>query len=354
MATKKVAVNLTPERVSLGPGETAEFVATVHNTSDVVEAYSIDVQGIDTAWSRLSVTSLSLFPGDKETVRIQVSPPVSSSAKAGSYPVSVRVISKRDPAIGTIASFILDLGKISDYCLDLSPKRTRGRKGPFQLAITNNGNTVTTYKLEAFDPEDVCEFRFKSDTVAVDPGTTKKTPLVVDPKKKPFTGAPRSFGFSVKATPLEGEPKEVEGELECRALLPKWAVAAIIVAVVAVVGLIVVLVMTAGKTPQLPIDADFELAAGDHQAYTFELNEAVTIQAIAGGSGTGTLQVILLGPDGRERQRVQGAGQVRLNYTVLDSDLRRKGNSLWKLYLVSFAQNATIKGELTVETAENP
>ena len=361
MATKKVNVSLSPERVSLGPGETAEFVATIHNTSDVVEAYSVDVQGIDTAWSKLSVTSLSLFPGDKETVRIQVTPPISSSAKAGSYPVSVRVISKRDPAIGTISSFILDLGKVSDYSLGLLPRKTRGRKGPFQLAITNNGNTVSTYKLEAFDPEGVCEFRFKSDTVAVDPGATKKTPLVVNPKKKPFTGAPRLFGFSVKSTPLEGDPKEVEGELECHALLPKWAVAAITVGVVALLALVVVLIAGRGKVGPLPIPAhDFRVEGNSYACEQFTVHGACTIAVTVKWKGVDVdaLTFVLLGADGMERVRTDGAqaelltatGQrmLKVTYTVLQDEANK--SKPWKFYVANLAETATADVTLGIET----
>ena len=347
MATKKVNVTLTPERVSLGPGETAEFVATIHNTSDVVEAYSVDVQGIDPAWSKLSVTSLSLFPGDKETVRIQVTPPISSSAKAGSYPVSVRVISKRDPAIGTIASFILDLGKISDYNLELLPRKITGRKGSYQLAITNNGNTVSTYKLEAFDPEDVCHFRFKSDTVAVDPGTTKKTPLVVNPKKKPFTGAPKTFDFSVKSMPLEGEPKEVDGELLCRALLPKWAVAAICIGVVALLVLIVVLITTTGGGLALPINKRFQLAHNASKSYVFNASEAQTIVAKVDASSSNRLSLLLRGPNGKERQRQEGSSPLSLSYTITDNDLA--DGTKWRIDVANLSDASRVTGIVHVE-----
>lgn len=341
--SKNIQVSLSPERVSLGPGETAEFVANIHNTSDVVEAYSIDVQGVDPAWSKLSVTSVSLFPGDKETVRIQVTPPVSSQAKAGSYPVSVRVISKRDPAIGTIASFILDLGKVSDYNLDLLPKKTKGRKGPFQLAITNNGNTVSTYKLAAFDTEDVCEFRFKSDTVAVDPGATKKTPVIVNPKKKPFTGAARSFSFSVKATPLEGEPKEVEGELECRALVPKWALAAIVVGVAALLVVLLVLARSGGVKDLSSLTSYPNLGAGGYRAYEFKVTGPGTITASAEWDGAADkLSLVLRGPNLQgeggleDRDRREGQGPLDMTYVVTARDIGA-GNR-WVLYVANISE----------------
>ena len=341
--SKNIQVSLSPERVSLSPGETAEFAAIVQNTSDVVEAYSIDVQGVSPEWSKVSVTSVSLFPGDKETVRVQITPPISSSAKAGSYAVSVRVISKRDPAIGTIASFILDLGKMADYDLDLSPKKARGRKGPFQVAITNNGNITSTYKLEASDPEDRCNFQFKSDTVAVDPGTTKKVSLVVNPKKKPFTGAASAFSFTIKATPLEGEAKEVDGEFECRPLLPRWAVAAIALGLVALIALIVVLIMSGGGVG-LPLNEKLQLGANKYKAYEFKQGDTGTVQASVTWTGADRVSLVLGGPDKLDRDRREGVSPLNITYVITDNDLA--GGKQWVLYVANLSD--TKSADVTV------
>ncbi len=353
---KKVEVSLSPERVSLGPGETAEFVATIHNASEVVEAYSVDVQGIDPAWSKLSVTSLSLFPGDRETVRIQVTPPVSSSAKAGSYPVSVRVISKRDPSIGTIASFILDLGKVSEYSLDLQPRKARGRKGAFQLGITNNGNTVSTYKLSGSDPEELCDFRFRSDTAAVDPGGTKRIPVIVNPRKKPITGAPRRFSFSLKTTPLEGDPKEAEGELECRALVPKWAVAAVMICVLGACAVIAALLLTGHNLAVLPIPAhDFTLAGSSFNCQEFAVDQAATIEASVKWKGADALTLVLVKPNGNECARTQGAEplslsdgrkELTLTYTVPEDEVNP--GQAWKFYVANVAGKGTADVSLAI------
>ena len=334
--SKNIQVSLSPERVSLSPGETAEFAAIVQNTSDVVEAYSIDVQGVNPEWSKLSVTSVSLFPGDKETVRVQITPPISSSAKAGSYAVSVRVISKRDPAIGTIASFILDLGKMANYDLGLSPKKARGRKGPFQVAITNNGNITSTYKLEASDPNDTCNFQFKSDTVAVDPGTTKKVSLVVNPKKKPFTGAASAFSFTIKATPLEGEAKEVDGEFECRPLLPRWAVAAIALGVVALIALIAVLVMSGGGV-SLPVNETLQLGANQYKAYEFTQSDNGTVlTASVIWTGADRVSLVLSGPDKVERYRHEGVSPLKdITYVITTNDL--SSGKQWVLYVANLS-----------------
>lgn len=346
---KNIQVSLSPERVALAPGDTAEFTVVIHNTSDVVEAYSIEVQGITPSWTRLSVSSVSLFPGDKESVLVTINPPVSVASKAGSYAVSVKVASKRDPAVFTSASFILDLGKIAEYELELSPKRLKGRKGPYQVIITNNGNTTSTYKLEATDPDDMCDFRFRSDTVAVEPGATTRMPLTINPRKKPFTGESRPYSFTVTATPVDGEAKTVDGDFECRALVPKWALVVAGLVLIGLIVLIVIMVMTGGGV-DLPVRDKFGLKPGAFQSYEFSVNDTVSIEADVTWTGAAErVSVLLVGPDGLEKSRLEDAGPLNLSYEVTNDDLAASGSWMFYVANLSDAREAEVTLHLRAE-----
>ena len=85
-----IQVTLSTDRVVVSLGEKTEVTAEIHNLSDVVEVFSIEVEGIPSDWYTLSVTSVSLFPGDKETIRLVVAPPVTTAAAAGSDSVAHR------------------------------------------------------------------------------------------------------------------------------------------------------------------------------------------------------------------------------------------------------------------------
>ncbi len=74
-----IEVKLSTEHVVINPGEKAEVTAEVRNAGDVVEVFSVAVEGIESDWYSLSVTSISLFPGDKEAIRLSLAPPLSRS-----------------------------------------------------------------------------------------------------------------------------------------------------------------------------------------------------------------------------------------------------------------------------------
>ena len=212
-----IEVSLTPERVALAPGDTAEFAVVVRNVSDVPEQYSIEVQGIPASWIRLSTPDLSLPPRDKESVLVNINPPASAATEAGSYNVSVKVASRRDQKLSTSIGFQLDLSSASEWDLDLLPKQAKGYREPFHVLIANKGNAAETYKLKAADPDARYDYHFSSESIAVEPGATSKVTLSITLKKGMSAGGSKTTSFSVSASPTNGEAKTVTGLIERRA-----------------------------------------------------------------------------------------------------------------------------------------
>jgi len=199
----KIRVTISPDGLKVSPGESAETTVTIKNASDVVEAYTILLEGIDPSWCTLSVSSLNLFPADQEQVKLTVKPPKTTSGKAGSYNVTVKVVSGRDRTIETSAQLAVEVGRFLLFDVELSPKQARGKKGSYKVIITNSGNVPTTYKLSGDDPEDMYYFDFKHETVVIEPGDTANVPLVVKPRKRLLFGKAKDQGFKIKVTPHE-------------------------------------------------------------------------------------------------------------------------------------------------------
>ena len=256
----KIDVVLSPDKLQVAPGGSAITTATIKNAGDVVEAYSIEVEGIDRQWCSLSVSSVSLFPGDQEKVQLTIQPPKESASRAGAYDVAVKVTSNRDPTLTTTAQLAVQVGRLLSFDLDLSPKKARGGKGSYKVTIANRGNVATTYTLTGQDPEGVCRFDFGQSAVTVEPGATTEVAMVVNSRKRPFTGKAKTYNFTLTATSHAseaGETKSVQGQFECTPRMPTWALAAaaavLVIAVVAV--LVVVLMGGGGGGPKVNISA---------------------------------------------------------------------------------------------------
>jgi hypothetical protein len=136
--------------------------------------------------------------------------------------------------------------------VNVSPKKNRARKGHFQVTINNKENLTNTYQLKASDSEEMCTYNFDTDAVTVEAGATAKVALTVSFKKPLFIGAPKVCNFTVTAITSKMEVKTAEGQLECPALLPVWALASGGLAVVAIIAVVIVVANSGDGSAKSP------------------------------------------------------------------------------------------------------
>ncbi len=144
-----------------------------------------------------------MFPRDQEQGKLTIKPPKICSARTGSYNVIIKVTSAKDSTIETSAQLAVEVGRLLLSDLDLSPKKARGRSGSYKVSIHNTGNVPTTYKLSGDDPEELCRFDFKHETVVIEPCDTAEVPLVVNPRNRLLIEKAKDHGFKTKVTPHE-------------------------------------------------------------------------------------------------------------------------------------------------------
>jgi hypothetical protein len=330
--SEKIGVTLSPERIQVALGESATATVTIKNAGDVVEAYAITVAGMEPQWYSLSVSSISLFPGDQEQVQLTIQPPKESASRGGTYSAFLKVASNRDPTIETTVQLTVEIGRYLLFDVDITPTKARGRKGTYTLTIANQGNVPTTYTFAGQDSEDACRFDFKPSSVAIEPGATAQVPVVVNAKKKPFTGKSKTHRFKITVTShasQAGETRTVEAQFECKALIPAWAIVVGSVAVVAAVALIVVfLVVLAGHAPVISsVTADLTtVGVGSSSTVTCVATDAdgdalTYVWAANGGTISGTGSAV-------SWTAPSAAGEYTVSVTVDDGTGRTAQNSL--------------------------
>lgn len=218
------------------PGQAVEAVLTVQNLGIAVGVFTIEVEGLNASWYRLSTTQVSLFPGDRATATLTLNPPRDSSARAQTYAFKVIVTSQKEPPEETTLDLTLGIRPFYAFALDLLPQRIKGRKGTHKLNIANTGNVELSFNLAGRDPENLCRFAFDPQTPIVAPGATSEVTVTVQ-GKRPLRGASKIYRYTLTATPPDGtaQPIVVPGELEAPPRIASWVPVAVGATVVAVV-----------------------------------------------------------------------------------------------------------------------
>ena len=160
-------VSVTPDQLTIVPAEQAVASIFVQNTSNVVDVFTIEVLGLDESWVELSVNSVALFPGDSATSDLTLRVPRSSNARAGAYPFTVKVASRKDPSINAEVEGILEVAPYYDVSVELHPQQLTGANGVFTASLTNSGNTDIQISLNGTDPQDALNFTYSRQTPQV-------------------------------------------------------------------------------------------------------------------------------------------------------------------------------------------
>ncbi|MDA1128143.1 MAG: hypothetical protein O2913_05525 [Chloroflexi bacterium] len=215
-------VGLTQESVQVAPGESTEIGITVRNDSNVVDVLSIEIEGLDPSWFRLSVAQSSLFPGDQTSGTLTLTPPKTSDSVARTYPFTVKTTSQKDPTQSTVLTVNLQIQPFHSFEMSLHPQKATGATGAYKLNIKNTGNADLNISLEGQDPEDLCSFTFDPQRPRVTPGQEIEVAVLVVPGKRPFKGRARAYRLTLTGTPDPGtgDPVSVVAELDATARLP--------------------------------------------------------------------------------------------------------------------------------------
>ncbi len=211
-----IGVTLSTTKLEVAAGASVETAISIKNQSQIVDQFVIKVEGLDPMWWSLSVSSVSLFPGDQDQTKLTLRPPKEAEAKAGSYPFQIKVISQANTQEITTADGFLVIRGFSAWEADMSPTKVTGSSGTYKIKITNSGNADTNLMFEAKDPEEGLVYRFDRNELSVPPGGSVQANLTVYPKK----GEPNKlYTFQVTAKPPEAKAfsrdvKVLSGQLE--------------------------------------------------------------------------------------------------------------------------------------------
>ena len=158
MATR-IGMQVNSGQLNLAPGDKAEVSIVLTNSSEVVDAYTITVLGLDPRWYDLSTEEVRLFPRQIATVTLSIHPPAGGmSTLAGLHPYTIMAISRDNPTEQAIEQGTISIASSGGLSLALGPKRVSGRRGLYGAVVTNHSNSPRQFVLTATDPEEALHY----------------------------------------------------------------------------------------------------------------------------------------------------------------------------------------------------
>src|SRR5918911_2717464 len=204
--SEAVRLTVVPEAAHVMPGARVSLSLTVQNTGGSDARYRLAVGGIPEAWCTLDKWHLTLGPGGHEQVQITVQPPRDNTAGAGSYSLTVGVISEDDPNTWLSTIVPLTLHTADGVTMDVAPPAVDGREARFRITYLNLSDAPVAVALVARDNEDALRFTAKPDTPVIVPaGGGGPVTVHVVPKERKTFGEHHPYEIEFRGVQLGAE-----------------------------------------------------------------------------------------------------------------------------------------------------
>ncbi|MFJ1675843.1 hypothetical protein ACIODT_12635 [Streptomyces sp. NPDC088251] len=240
-----LTASLDDSSVTAAPGEETALPLRILNSGSTVEEYRFEVIGACAAWSAVEPASLSLYPGDSQTVSLVLRPPRDSTVLAGETPFGIRVVPTSEQGDTVVPEGRVTVLPFTETTAELVPRSSHGAwRGRHQVAVDNRGNSPATVRLGARSGTERSRVAFAADTLQIEPGRAGFGKLRIRPAKRVWRGTPVTHPFQVVATPdvAEGQPPVapvvLDGSYQQEPILPRWLPRALITAAVLLIALV--------------------------------------------------------------------------------------------------------------------
>jgi eukaryotic-like serine/threonine-protein kinase len=217
-----VRVTLSPEQVTVTPGERVDLQVNLTNRGNHVDHFSVQIDGLPAEWITISEDEMQLMPGGRGHVLLTFHPPRHSRVTARDYTFRVVGVSRSNPNARGVAQGRLTIRPFSRLRFEIQPEHLRNG-GACHVLLHNEGNQRLHARVLGRDPADAIRFDGMQEQVIIPAGEQREVVLELLPRERPFLGATQYLPFEILAqTETEEEPHVRPGQVEVRPLLPLW------------------------------------------------------------------------------------------------------------------------------------
>lgn len=204
---QQIELKAEPVNLRISRGENTESSLTLFNRGQTVDQFTISVEGIKPEWFTLPVSSVALFPNDRDIVKIIIHLPEDIELKEHSYIIKVKVTSQENPADIASVDLRLEIESVPNLALTISPAKMTGNKGAFEISAANPGARDTEIVFKASSPSSRLGFSLQPERITAPAG--KKASAVLNIKLN-WIGLllwKKTYDFRVSVEPVEGTLK---------------------------------------------------------------------------------------------------------------------------------------------------
>jgi uncharacterized membrane protein len=207
-------VSIESRSFSVIPGETVQTTAIIHNSSNNTGQFIFRVDGLESDWYNLPVSSTTLFPNDEEKLVILFHPPKTDKVKAGLYPFHFIIDCQDSPGDAEHLEMMLEIKEIPEINLDITPERISGKKGSYNIIVSNPATTAATVRLNVVDRDSLLRCNLHPSVITVPAGESAESTLMVQLKWLHYFHRRKAYHFTVSGQQTGSDSvKSVAGQL---------------------------------------------------------------------------------------------------------------------------------------------
>jgi uncharacterized membrane protein len=188
-----IEVTVTPKSLVTKADETVEASVGLHNRGQSIDQLNVSIEGLDSSWYTLPVSSVALFPNDKDELKIILSPPKTAKIKAGTYPFRIKVGSQASPEETTVVDMVIAVQTMPELDMNISPQSITGRRGVYKIAVNNPGDNEVQLNLQANDTNGALQYHLQPQNLKIPAKSHSQVTLEVSLEWLSFFGGNKVF-----------------------------------------------------------------------------------------------------------------------------------------------------------------
>lgn len=216
-----IGVNIQPGRLEIVPGDREQVQVDLFNESDLVDHFTLRLEGLPSGWFTFIASTSELMPGESGSLTLNLHPPQDASAREGLYPYRLIITSQAKPGESVTVPGELIVKPFERFSVEIQPSQLSSGRTT-QVTIRNGGNAEGTYSLAGRDPANAVQFAGEHGRIKVPAGGAAIQLITAQARNRPLFGAVQTLPFEIEVSSTSQQSHAISGQLKVSPLIPRW------------------------------------------------------------------------------------------------------------------------------------